>query len=161
MCDGRCLSRLLKRLEVADSIGGIAPPNLISRLWSRNAALMLGRNTVVSCGVFAFDMALLWGLVALLGMNKIAAAAIGFVAANTVHYALGRSWIFAGTDRGMAAGYVIFLINAGVGMAITLGMYAAFLAWTPINYLVARIIVSVFAGLAMFLLNAVLNFRRL
>jgi putative flippase GtrA len=106
-------------------------------------------------------MALLWALVQLGGMDKILAAAIGFVVANTLHYALGRSWIFSGTERGVAEGYVYFLINAGVGMAITLGMYAAFLAWTPINYLVARVIVSVFAGLAVFLLNAVLNFRRL
>ena len=29
------------------------------------------------------------------------------------------------------------------------------------NYLVARVVVSVFAGLAMFVLNAVLNFKRL
>lgn len=122
---------------------------------------MLGRNTVVSTAVFLLDMVLLWALVQLGGMDKIVAAAIGFVVANTLHYMLGRSWIFAGTERGMAEGYVYFLINAAVGMAITLGMYAAFLAWTPINYLVARVIVSVFAGLAVFLLNAVLNFRRL
>ncbi len=106
-------------------------------------------------------MVLLWALVRFGGMDKIAAAAIGFVVANTLHYALGRSWIFAGTERGVTEGYVYFLVNAGVGMGITLGLYAAFLAWTPINYLVARVIVSVFAGLAVFLLNAVLNFRQL
>lgn len=138
-----------------------APAGLRARLFSRHAALMLGRNTVVSTGVFAFDMVLLWALVEFAGMDKIVAAAIGFVAANTAHYALGRSWIFAGTERGVAAGYIYFLINSGVGMAITLGLYAALLAWTPINYLVARVIVSVFAGLAVFLLNATLNFRRL
>jgi len=135
--------------------------SLRSRLLSRRAAAMLGRNTVVSTAVFLLDMALLWALVQLGGMGKVLAAAIGFVIANTLHYALGRSWIFAGTERGVAEGYAYFLINAGVGLAITLGLYAAFLAWTPINYLVARVIVSVFAGLAVFLLNAVLNFRRL
>ena len=40
-------------------------------------------------------------------------------------------------------------------------LYAAFLRYVPLNYLVSRIIVSVFAGLAVFVLNAVLNFRRL
>ena len=122
---------------------------------------MLGRNTVVSTAVFILDMALLWALVQLGGMDKIVAAAIGFVVANTLHYALGRSWIFAGTERGVTEGYVYFLINAGVGMAITLGMYAFLLTWMPNNYLVARVIVSIFAGLAVFLLNAVFNFRRL
>ena len=122
---------------------------------------MLARNTVVSCFAFAFDLALLWALVRWAGMGKLEAAALGFIAANTLHYALGRSWIFRGTDRGVAAGYVYFLMNATIGLGVTLGLYAAFLRFTSIDYLVARVIVSVFAGLAVFLLNAVLNFRRL
>ena len=60
----------------------------------------------------------------------------------------------------MGTGYAIFLAYAGFGMAITVSMYAALLEYTALNYLVARIIVSVFAGLAMFALNATLNFRR-
>ena len=122
---------------------------------------MLARNTVVSCAVFAVDMVLLWVLVEQLGMNKLLAAAIGFIFANTAHYAIGRSWIFAGTDRGVAVGYVLFLMNSLVGLGLTLALYAALLSWTPINYLVARVIVSIFAGLIVFLLNAVVNFRRL
>lgn len=121
---------------------------------------MLVRNTVVSCCTFLFDLVLLWALVRYGRMDKIVAAAIGFVAANTIHYALGRSWIFRGTDRGLASGYVYFLINATIGLVVTITFYAAFLRFTPINYLVARVIVSVFAGLAVFVLNAVLNFRR-
>ena len=38
---------------------------------------------------------------------------------------------------------------------------AYLIRWTPIQYLVARVLVSVIAGLTVFLLNAVLNFRRL
>jgi putative flippase GtrA len=134
---------------------------LAARLLSRKAAAMLARNTVVSCLAFAFDIVLLWALVRLVGWGKLEAAALGFVAANTLHYALGRSWIFRGTERGIADGYVYFLANAAVGLFVTMALYAAFLRYTPINYIVARIIVSVFAGLAVFLLNAVLNFRRL
>jgi putative flippase GtrA len=121
---------------------------------------MLGRNTVVSCLAFAFDLFLLWLLVQW-GWGKLTAAAFGFVCANTLHYALGRSWIFKGTERGVAAGYVFFLVNAVVGLLVTMILYAWFLRYTPIDYLAARILVSVFAGLAVFLLNAVLNFRRL
>lgn len=131
------------------------------RLFSRNAAAMLGRNTLVSCFAFALDLALLWALVQLAGMDRLAAAAIGFVAANTLHYALGRSWIFRGTERGVAAGYVYFLVNAMVGLIVTITLYAAFLRFTSIDYIAARVIVSVFAGLAVFLLNAIFNFRRL
>jgi putative flippase GtrA len=134
---------------------------LAARLFSRDAAAMLVRNTVVSCFAFAFDLVLLWALVRLAGWGKLEAAALGFVAANTLHYALGRSWIFRGTERGVTDGYVYFLINAVIGLFVTITLYAAFLRFTPINYIVARVVVSVFAGLAVFVLNAVLNFRRL
>jgi putative flippase GtrA len=132
----------------------------MGRLLSRHAATLLARNTIVSCGIFAFDIALLWVLVQM-GMGKVVAAALAFIIANSLHYAFGRGWIFKGTDRGVAEGYVYFLINAGVGLVITISLFAALIRWTPINYLVARVLVSVVSGLTVFLLNAVLNFRRL
>jgi hypothetical protein len=61
----------------------------------------------------------------------------------------------------VASGYVYFLINAAIGLGVTMSLFAAFISWTSINYLVARILVSVVAGLTVFLLNAVWNFRRL
>ncbi len=94
-------------------------------------------------------------------MGKVAAAALAFVIANSIHYAFGRGWIFKGTERPVASGYVYFLINAGIGLVITVGLFAALIRWTAINYLVARVLVSVVSGLTVFLLNAVLNFRRL
>ena len=146
---------------MAETVAGRDGRSWVSRLISRKAGWMLVRNTVVSCGVFAFDLALLWALVQFLGMDKVLAAALAFIAANTIHYGFGRTWIFRGTERGVASGYAYFLINAGVGLVITIGLFAAMLRWTPINYLVARTLVSVVAGLAVFLLNAILNFRRL
>jgi putative flippase GtrA len=131
------------------------------RLISRRAGGMLARNTLVSCAVFAFDLALLWALVELLQMNKVLAAALAFVAATSVHYAFCHSWIFRGTERALASGYVYFLINAVIGLVITVALFAAVIRWTPINYLVGRTLVSIVAGLTVFLLNAVLNFRRL
>jgi len=138
-----------------------ARPSLSARLISRKAGAMLARNTAVSCIAFAFDLVLLWALVRWAGMAKLPAAAMGFVAANTLHYVLGRSWIFRGTERGVAAGYLFFLVNSGIGMVVTMTLYAAFLRFTSLDYMMARVIVSVFAGLAVFLLNAMLNFRRL
>jgi putative flippase GtrA len=128
---------------------------------SRRAGQMLARNTIVSCGIFAFDIALLWLLVEQGGMGKVPAAVVAFIVANSLHYGFGRSWIFRGTDRAFASGYFYFLVNAGIGLAITITLFAAMIRWTPINYLVARVLVSVISGLTVFLLNAVLNFRRL
>jgi putative flippase GtrA len=122
---------------------------------------MLARNTVVSCGIFAFDIALLWLLVEQAAMGKVAAAVVAFVVANSLHYGFGRGWIFRGTDRAFASGYFYFLVNAGIGLVFTVSLFAAMIRWTPINYLVARVLVSVISGLTVFVLNAVLNFRRL
>lgn len=137
-----------------------ASGGLFGRLFSAKTGGMLLRNTIVSTGVFLVGLALLWVLVQKGGMDEVIAAGIGFVTANNLHYALGRSWIFRGTQRALAAGYALFLVNGGIGLLVTMVLYAAMLQWTSINYLVARIIVSVFAGLIVFVLNAVWNFRR-
>jgi len=134
---------------------------MLSRLASRRAAVLLIRNTAVSILTFLFGLAIMWGLVELLAANKVFAAGVSFLAATSVHYLFGRTWIFPGTARKMAAGYGFFLITAGVGMALTVSLFAALLSWTPVNYLVARVLVSVFAGLIMFLLNALFNFKQL
>ena len=138
-----------------------ARPSLRARFLSRHAAVLLARNTAVSIVVFVLGLALLWLLVERAGMGKLPAAAAGFICANSLHYALGRSWIYRGTERRLVPGYAFFLVNGLVGLAITLILFDAFLRFTSIHYLVARILVSVVAGLIMFLLNATLNFRRL
>ena len=136
------------------------PPGLLSRLLTWRVARMLGRNTVVSCIVFVLGLGVLYVLVDWGGFPEVPAAGIGFLAANSLHYVFGRAWIFHGTERGPASGYVLFLLNASAGLAVTMVLYALLLAYTPLDYLVARVIVSVFAGLVVFVLNAVLNFRR-
>lgn len=131
------------------------------RLWSRNAAALLGRNTVVSVAVFVFGLALLWLLVEAGHVDKLLATGVTFLIATSLHYMLGRTWIYRGTARKLVSGYGFFLVNALVGLAITLALFEALTRYTPMHYLLARVAVSVVAGLAMFLLNAVLNFRRL
>lgn len=131
------------------------------RLWSRNAALLLGRNSVVSVAVFLLGLALLWLLVEVGHADKVLATGFTFVLATTLHYTLGRTWIYRGTARGIVPGYGYFVVNALVGLAITLVLFDAFVRYTPVHYLLARVIVSLIAGLAMFLLNAALNFQRL
>lgn len=153
---GRLVREESSLLEPSDA----ARPGFLSRLLSRRVGAMLVRNTVVSTAVFLVGLVLLWLLVSLHGMNEIVASGISFIVANTLHYAFGRTWIFRGTTRGLHIGYAFFLANSGVGLIVTVGLFAAFLHFTSIHYLVARAIVSVFAGLAVFVLNAALNFGR-
>ena len=133
-------------------------PTLARRLFSGRVAAMFARNTIVSCVAFGFDLALLWGLVEGLAMGKLLAATLAFIIAVSLHYALGRIWIFPDSERGITAGYVYFLINSTIGLVVTIALFAAFMA-LGLHYLVARIVASVFAGLTVFLLNAILNFR--
>jgi putative flippase GtrA len=133
---------------------------LLARLFTRHVAVMLWRNTVVSSTVFLLGLGVLYALVEWAGVPEVPAAGIGFLTANSLHYVFGRAWIFRGTERGRASGYALFLINAGVGLAVTMALYAALLEFTPMKYLVARVLVSLLAGLVVFVLNAVWNFRR-
>jgi len=134
---------------------------MFARFFTRRAGGMLWRNTVVSTGVFLAGLGLLWLLVEKANVDPVLGTGVTFVLTNSVHYIFGRTWIFAGSDRKVSTGYVLFLGTAIVGLIITVSMFWALTHWTPINYLVARIVVSVFAGLAMFALNAAFNFKRL
>ena len=133
-------------------------PGLARRLLSFRVGAMFVRNTIVSCVAFAFDLVLLWALVEALATHKLVAAALAFLAAITLHYVLARSWIFPPSERGVTAGYVYFLINSTVGLVVTIALFAGFMA-LGLHYIPARIVASVFAGLTVFLLNAILNFR--
>ena len=133
---------------------------MFARFFTRPAGRMLLRNTVVSTGVFLLGLAVLWVLVEKAGMNAVLATGFSFLVANSIHYIFGRTWIFAGSDRKLSTGYAIFLMNAMIGLAVTVGLFWVLTELTPMNYLVARVIVSVFAGLAVFGLNASINFRQ-
>lgn len=115
---------------------------------------------MVSVGVFTLGLAVLWLLVERAGMAKVPAAALSFLVSNTLHYAFGRGWIYRGTERRLVPGYVYFLMNAGLGLVATVGLFAAFVG-LGLNYLLARIVASIFVGLMLFVLNAVWNFRSL
>jgi putative flippase GtrA len=93
-------------------------------------------------------------------MPKVPAAGLSFMASNSIHYLFGRAWIYRGTDRKVVAGYAYFLGNAVIGLAVTVALFAGFMA-IGMHYIVARIVTSIFAGLVLFLLNSILNFRSL
>ena len=121
---------------------------------------MLIRNTVVSSSVFVVGLGVLWVLVEYAHMDEVIAAGVGFLVANSLHYLLGRYWIFAGSDRKLASGYVLFLMNSAVGLGVTMALFWVLITFTPMHYLVIRVVVSIFAGLIVFALNAALNFRQ-
>lgn len=135
-------------------------PNAIERLLSRNAAELLGRDALVSSVTFALGLGLMWIFVELASIDETVSAAVSFAIANSLHYVAARSWVFRGTTRGLAQGYVYFLANAAVGLVVMVLIFAALTAWTPMHYLLARALASLVAGSIIFVLNAVHNFRK-
>lgn len=133
--------------------------SLSSRLISRRLAKLLSQNTVISCCTFLIGLVLLWLLVRYLHVGKYPATAISFVVATSLHYVVARLWMFPHNRRAIASGYFYFFVNAGVGLVATMIFFALFADLLGMNYLLARVIASVFAGLAAFLLNAMLNFK--
>ncbi|GGD53111.1 hypothetical protein GRI62_05015 [Erythrobacter arachoides] len=133
----------------------------VARFLTRRVGGMLWRNTVVSTGVFLLGLVVLWVLVEFFQVDRVIAAALSFAVSTSLHYVLGREWVFHGTERKAGRGFAIFLVNALVGLGVTVGLFWVLVAFTTINYLVARVIVSMFAGLAMFALNGVWNFRQI
>jgi putative flippase GtrA len=135
--------------------------NLKTRLFKPRVAWMLVRNTVVSTAMFlVFGLGLMWLLVEKAGVHEIVATGASFITANSCHYIFGRLWIYRGTERPVAEGFALFLMNGLAGLSLTVAAMALLREYTAIDLYVARILVSVIAGLMMFVLNAVWNFRR-
>ena len=122
---------------------------------------MFGRNTVASTGTFLLDLAILWALVELASVPRVAAAAIAFLLPLMVFYFLQREWVFAGTQRGLAKGFAYFAMNVGIGFVAMLAVFWALLEFTTLHYLVARLAASVVYGLLLFALNGRFNFKQL
>ncbi len=142
--------------------GGLAwAKELGKELIESRGLRMFGRNTVASSIAFALDLLILWGLVELLATPRVIAAVIAFLLPMILFYALSRTWVFPGTDRGVAIGFVYFLTNVGIGFVVMLGVFWALLELTELFYLLARVAASVVSGIVIFLLNGFFNFKQL
>lgn len=122
---------------------------------------MFGRNTVASAFTFMLDLAILWALVELASVPRVAAAAIAFFIPLVIFYFLQREWVFAGTDRGVSEGLTYFSINVAIGFGAMLVVFWALLEFTELHYLIARLAASVVYGLLLFGLNGRFNFKQL
>lgn len=144
----------------ADFEKGAAARAGLKVLHSRGAKLF-GRNTLASIAGFALDMALLVLLVEVAGVAYLPAAALAFVLAMSAQYVVSRVWVFKHSARGLGAGYLYFLLNTGIGLVVTLALFWLLLVLADFHYLLARVAASIVAGLVVFFLNAVFNFKQL
>ena len=124
-------------------------------------ARMFGRNTIASTIAFTLDLLILWGLVEWLAVPRVLAAVIAFIVPMIVFYILSRTWVFPDSDRGIASGFVYFMVNVGIGFVVMLAVFWALLQFTGLYYLLARVAASIVSGIVIFLLNGFLNFKEL
>jgi putative flippase GtrA len=134
-------------------------PVRAARLRLLPTLVLFAKNSAAGAVAFALDLALLWLLVERGGWAAMPAAAIAFIVAASLHYALARRFVFAGSTRGVASGYLFFLVNAGIGLVVTLGLFAMLIEWAGLPWMLARLLSSLKAGILGFTLNAVFNFR--
>ena len=128
----------------------------------RRGGKLFVRNTWTSLIAFSLDLVILWVLVNFAGMAQIVAASIGFLVGISVHYLLSRKFVFPHSEREVGRGYIYFMLNAGVGLIVTIGLFWGLMALLPqVHYLVLRGIASIAAGVVVFVLNAVFNFKEL
>ena len=128
---------------------------------ARHGTRLFVRNSVASVVAFAVDLALLWLLVQEAHVDDLVAVSVAFLLAMSLHYVLARVWVFRGTERGVASGYAYFIINAAIGLTVTLALFAVMTRLTGLHFLASRAVASVVAGIVVFFLNAVFNFRQL
>lgn len=157
MLSPRCADPLASRSKSTVPAG----TPLYRRLLGRRGRVLYLRNAAVSTLSFLLDLLLIWTLVEKAGLDRFLAVGIGFVLANAFHYLLARAWIFPCAARGLLAGYVYFLGNALLGLAVIMATFALLTEALGVPYLLARVAASLCAGTLVFVLNATLNFRQL
>jgi putative flippase GtrA len=77
------------------------------------------RFVIVGGFTAGLDVVILIGLVEILKMNYLEAAAIGFLSGSTANYFLSRQWVFySGRFESTGVEYVTFILLTGLGLGI-------------------------------------------
>jgi putative flippase GtrA len=131
---------------------------------ANNSLMNLGvkrffRYTAVGGSTFLFDLSLLWVQIEKFHVYYLHAAVSSFLIAVSVNYLLSRRWVFKGSARRLAAGYLYFFKTAVAGALTTGFLMWLFSTTTNGNYLLIRIIIAAIIGIGNYLIHLYLNFR--
>jgi putative flippase GtrA len=115
--------------------------------------------SLIGFSTFLFDLALLAALTQFGGVNPVWAAGLSFLVAVSLNYALSRHFVFSGTARGHKAGYVYFVLIAGVGLLFVTGSMYLLVTVLGFYYLAARTAIAVITGMWNYTINLFFNFK--
>lgn len=117
------------------------------------------KYSAIGFGTFLGDLVLLYVFTDWLQIHYLLAAGTAFLIAVSVNYVLSRRIVFKGTKRGQTAGYLYFLIIAGIGLMFVTGGMFILVEWLGVYYVFARVLVAGVTGLWNYLMNLFFNFK--
>ncbi|MBP6924211.1 MAG: GtrA family protein [Candidatus Pacebacteria bacterium] len=113
----------------------------------------------IGAGTFAFDLLLLYIFTDVLSINYLVSVGIAFLIAVSLNYQLSRRFVFKGTTRKQAVGYLYFIIIALLGLLFVTGSMYVLVEMFGLFYLLARIIIAGLTGVWNYLINLFFNFK--
>ena len=126
---------------------------------SHQSVLRFVRYTTIGVSTLTFDLLLIALLTQVFGVPYYISTPLGFLVAVSINYFLSRQMVFRGTERPVHHGYAYFILIAGTGALAITGAVYALVTYAHLHYLVARIGVAGFVGIANYLLNLYFNFK--
>lgn len=88
--------------------------------------IQVPRAFVASVLAAVLNLAIVVGLVELVGVHPLPASVIGYLAGGVLQYVLCSVWVFSNAPRSHAVGFVTFTLLSLVGMGITVGVMAVY-----------------------------------
>jgi putative flippase GtrA len=123
------------------------------------ALIRFMRYAAIGVATLAFDLLLLAGATELAGIPYYLATPLAFLVAVSLNYALSRSLVFRGSERPVHHSYAFFLLIALAGALLITGAVALLVTYLHLYYLLARVVVAGFVGIANYLANLHWNFK--
>jgi putative flippase GtrA len=123
--------------------------------WARRIASFTG------IGIFTFlgDLALLFFLLEYTPLHYVLATACSFWVALSANYFLTRKYTFAGTERAVHTGYVIFMGTALVGVVFVILAMVVLVEYVGMAPLVARMCSAIIGAVWNYVINLKYNFK--
>ena len=117
------------------------------------------RYAGIGIATLTFDLLLIAFLTQALGVPYYISTPIGFLIAVSINYILSRRYVFHGTKRPLSHGYLYFITIAVFGAFIITGAVYLLVTYLGLYFLVARVVVAGFVGMANYLTNLYGNFK--
>ncbi|MDB5189287.1 MAG: GtrA family protein [Parcubacteria group bacterium] len=117
------------------------------------------RYAAVGVATLSFDLLLLAALTQLLHIPYYISTPFAFLVAVSINYVVSRAFVFRGTERPVHHGYAYFILLALAGAVFITASVAFLVTYVHLYYLVARVLVAGFVGIANYLINLHFNFR--